>query len=83
MHGYVSGVVDSLKIGNGVGGSVILEDWVPTKAERLAGNAMTGASTKFVFPNLASPLQKKTNVSLCRTAPKVIEISADQVNHLL
>jgi hypothetical protein len=38
VQGYVSGVVDSLKIGGGAGGSIILEERVMSKAERLAGN---------------------------------------------
>ena len=39
VDGYVSGMVDSLKIGAGVGGTILLEERLLSKAERLAGNA--------------------------------------------
>ena len=48
VHGYVSGVVDSLRIGGGAGGgSIILEERVPSKAERLAGSSSLSPVAKY------------------------------------
>ena len=86
MHGYVSGVVDSLKIGGSAGGgSIILEERVPSKAERLAGSSSLSPVTKYAWrlrPRNGDTHARCARVR-CRAAPKVIEVTAEQVKTLL
>jgi len=73
--GYVSGVVDSLKIGGSAGGgSIILEERVPSKAERLAGSSSLSPVTKYAWR--LRPRNGDTHARCARARARTVQSGA-------